>query len=384
MRRLTLAIFTFAGVLNPGLIGDAAEIHFKPRHTTSGPLVTLGDVADIDAATSEESRRLAQIELFPAPSGGRTREVHVREIQDALNLKNVDLSKIRFSGASVVKLRSSHDSLQGSIHTAGRSTEVNYSLSRLRQEIVKHLQSQVPGRTEWNITLEVAPNVAAAVSRPDVRLHVSGGRPPWTGRQQFRVSLRNRDGVRSVTVAAQIDSPMEVVVAVYPLRRGQVVRVGDVELRPLPRGARHEEALSDLDAVVGKELVRAVSAGRAVSEGDLRRPILVRRGKVVEVTVQGPGVKITTYGKAAEDGSRGDPVLIEALDDRNNRFTAVVSDYNRVTLYAGTTRVTPKRDEFSTQAAGGARSERGGYGLSNAPRRLPDGSRTIGRGTNRK
>jgi len=82
----------------------AAEIRLRPRCEVETSLVTLADLAEIRSVAPEESKRLAAIELFPAPPVSRPRFVHVQEIQEALLLRGINLAEHRFSGASQVEV----------------------------------------------------------------------------------------------------------------------------------------------------------------------------------------------------------------------------------------------------------------------------------------
>ena len=85
----------------------AAEFRLKSSSESHGPIVTLGDVADIVANSQTEIDTLATMELFPAPVATRPRYVRLREIQDALLLCGVNLTEHRFSGASQVMVTAS-------------------------------------------------------------------------------------------------------------------------------------------------------------------------------------------------------------------------------------------------------------------------------------
>ena len=45
----------------------AAELRLRAQCNPAGPVVTLGDVAEIDSADARQTAALAAIELFPAP-----------------------------------------------------------------------------------------------------------------------------------------------------------------------------------------------------------------------------------------------------------------------------------------------------------------------------
>ncbi len=73
--------------------GAAAELRLKAQCTPAAAIVTLGDVADIASADARQSATLAAIELFPAPAAGEEKVVRVREIQDLLLLRGVNLAR---------------------------------------------------------------------------------------------------------------------------------------------------------------------------------------------------------------------------------------------------------------------------------------------------
>ena len=83
----------------------AAELRLRAQSSAAGPVVTLGDVAEIVSADARQTAALAAIELFPAPAAAEQRIVRVREIQDLLLLHGVNLTEHRFSGSSEVTVQ---------------------------------------------------------------------------------------------------------------------------------------------------------------------------------------------------------------------------------------------------------------------------------------
>lgn len=82
----------------------AAEIVFRPVCQPAGPVVRLGDLAEVRGANAQDCKTLAAVELFPAPLPGQRRVVRVREVCDLLVLAGVPILQHRFSGASEVIL----------------------------------------------------------------------------------------------------------------------------------------------------------------------------------------------------------------------------------------------------------------------------------------
>jgi len=80
----------------------AAELRLRSQCSPHGPVVTLGDVTDILTADEKQAGRLAAVELFPAPAATRQRILQVRELQDLLLMRGVNLAEHQFSGSSQV------------------------------------------------------------------------------------------------------------------------------------------------------------------------------------------------------------------------------------------------------------------------------------------
>ena len=71
--------------------GAAAEIHLRGECRTDGGLVLLADVAEIYATDPDEVKALGRIDLVPAPAEGQKRYLRLREIEDLLVLRGLNL-----------------------------------------------------------------------------------------------------------------------------------------------------------------------------------------------------------------------------------------------------------------------------------------------------
>src|SRR5258708_6743081 len=83
------------------LVGGAAhgaEIRLREEVRTTKGLLLLGDVAEVFAADSQEASKLAALELTPAPAVGNRTRLPLRDVQDLLAFRGIDLTKHRFSG----------------------------------------------------------------------------------------------------------------------------------------------------------------------------------------------------------------------------------------------------------------------------------------------
>jgi flagella basal body P-ring formation protein FlgA len=147
--------------------------------------------------------------------------------------------------------------------------------------------------------------------------------------------------------AAPSEAPantVQVAVAIRPLRMGETLKPGDIELRTVAATAPVGPEPPKVEDLVGKELKRGLGAGQPIARELLQTPRLVHRGDLVTVRSIAPGIVVTARGRASEEGGRGDLVTVELTDSRE-KILARVSDRQAVEVYAGSA-------TYETQAAG--------------------------------
>jgi hypothetical protein len=100
-----MRFFLFVTIVVATAAVQAGEIRLREHAEAAGPLVRLGDVADIAAETTADGQSLADLALFPAPAGGKTRLLKRQELVELLVLCDVELKGWEFAGAEVVEIR---------------------------------------------------------------------------------------------------------------------------------------------------------------------------------------------------------------------------------------------------------------------------------------
>jgi flagella basal body P-ring formation protein FlgA len=323
----------------------AADLWLRPQCNPAGPMVTLGDVAEIDstdrAPACGSRTALAAIGLFPAPTGTEPRIVQVREIQDLLLLRGVNLTEHRFLGASEVAVQATVGRPQvptGRPAGAISAVETQHVKRRVQDALLKYLSEHAPGPQVWAIEFTLTDAQARSLAEPSparghLPISVAGGCPPWTGSQRFDLAVEGTKDPARVTIEASVRIIPPVVVALHALARGTVIREGDVELRQLPAAEKIAGALHGVEEAINHELVRPVAAGTAVPGDALRQPLTVHRGEVVTVYAQSGAIRVRTNARSRDEGSVGELVAVESLLDRSTYY-ARVSGIREVEVYA--------------------------------------------------
>jgi len=309
-----------------------AEVQLRARCQPRAAIVTLGDVADVLCTDAAEAKRLAATELFPAPAAGQTRILRVRELQDMLAERGVGLAGHRLSGSSQVTIAAPGDRDSGGDAPAVSASLVKRAERLVSEAITRFLREQ-SGDDSWQVEVRLSDAQAAAIPADGRKISIGGGRPPWTGTQQFTVLASDAAPPGGLVVSAEVAQRLPVVVINRALARGDAIRPGDVQLqRPSPETAGLE-TFHSLEDVAGMETTQAVPAGTVLQRSMVRSPLLVHRGEIVTVYARGAGIRVRATARAREDGALGDLVAVESLLDRK-AYTARVCGIQEAEVYA--------------------------------------------------
>ncbi|HVX15069.1 MAG TPA: flagellar basal body P-ring formation chaperone FlgA [Pirellulales bacterium] len=304
----------------------AAEIQLRSECQASG-LVRLGDVAEIHTDVSSELASLKEIELFPAPAVGGKSFVRAREVQDLLALRGVNLSQHRLTGASQIEI---HNGVKAAAPLSSSATL--RAEQRVEAAIAAYLSREAEGDAAWKVEATVEDEQVRIIATTKDALIAKGGHSPWTGEQEFTITVPGATAQQTISVTATITALPLVVVATRALVPGDIVQRTDVKLA---QGKEDENDLlfHTLDEVVGQQARRAVVDGQPIKQDDIQLPLLVRQGDAVAVYARSSGIQVRTTGRAQEDGSKGDLIVVESMLTRE-RFMARVSGIHEVEVFA--------------------------------------------------
>jgi len=310
---------------------EAAEIRLNQSHHCRGPLVRLGDIADVSDSDPEKANALARLELFPAPIKQKT--LKARELREILALRGVNLVRCRFSGAAVVAI---YSEASGSPTRTKQLSQLVVKRVRknVQRSIMDYLKNQEMQNTPWEISVDLSSKNMELISQAGSPLVVTGGRAPWVGKQDFYISFNSSTGNKQLVVPVYVSLPDMVVVAVQSVRTGEVVRAHHLELQVVPAKFQNRELISRVEDVVGKQVVRSFIPGQPVEAKSIQSPRLVKRGDIVTVYSRAAGIRVRTTAIAQKEGSLGELIFVQSLD-KKRRYVARVSRFQEVEVYAG-------------------------------------------------
>jgi flagella basal body P-ring formation protein FlgA len=311
----------------------AAEIRFRTQVQVTGHVVRLGDVAEVMTGDPREREMLRAAEI--GPSGPNRQMLSARDVQDRLAALGIKLVDHQFAGAAVITvLPASDPHRQAGPRTLSRSA-INLAETAVADAIVAHLKKSADADEDWTVEVELTADQARAVGAHGRRVAATGGAAPWTGPQEFKVSVPRLGDGELFSLEAEIKRAPRVVVAVNPISRGEQIRAEDIELARMKPGTQLRTTFQSLEEAIGKEATRNIVAGQALDDQCVRSPLLVQRDEVVDVYARSGGVQVRTRARAKEQGSHGDLIQVEMLGDRRSLVARVCGIQEVEVLAAG-------------------------------------------------
>lgn len=302
----------------------ATKLVLREQANVAGPVLLLGDLADIHSADAELVASLASTPLGPATPGQRF--LRVAEIRDLLLARGIDLSTIQLSGAAVVAIGRRPEKVAA---VKSRTPADRKQLAATIENAIEQFLIEQTGVDAWQVDL-ITQGVVFDQLDDGAEIDVAGGEAPWTGRQQFSLTSPGAPG--PVAAAARVQRVSMVVYATTPIEAGQLIRAAQLELRRYV-GTPPSTALLSLEAAAGQQARRAIRPDAMLSTSSLRPPLLVRRGETVSVYARTGGVTVRTFATAKQDGALGDLIQVESTASRQG-FAARVSGSRELEVYA--------------------------------------------------
>ncbi len=123
------------------------------------------------------------------------------------------------------------------------------------------------------------------------------------------------DGVltKTVRVTGRVEVYRSVPCAVRPMKKGHVIGPGDVAEVRKPLSRIQAAAVSALEEVHGKRLIRSVRAGSVLTERMLSEAPVVNKGDRVTILANSPVIRVSVPGVILEDGAGGEHIRVMNL-----------------------------------------------------------------------
>ena len=279
-------VFVLLALLLGVEIAHAGAVTAKPFALVSGNVVRLGDIfADVGEK--------ADIAVGQAPPLGRSLTLDATALTDIARTHQLDWRPFsRFD--KVVLERASHTIEAEQIVAALRD-------ALGRAGIGHNHDVQLDTR---NLRLVIAAGVTPTIEIRDFRFDERSER--FTA----QAAVAGDSSTAPLSLSGQAVRVIEAPALARRINRGEVIQAQDIKISRMRAANFPPEALTRIEAIIGKAARRSLASGEALRAADLQAPVIVEKGSMVTMVVQTPYMTLTTQGRAIDDGAMGETIRV--------------------------------------------------------------------------
>ena len=295
MRTIAVLIcLVFVLAICPVASAAAVTVAVKADSKIRGPWLSLGDIAEVGGEAKDRVKMLRELKLGDAPAPGTTWLMNPALLEPKLAASKADFSDITWSVPANFKITTLSQRVSGrqigeiaQSHLARLSVGANLSLVDLPEDL------QAPEGK-----LELIPELSGAI-RYNVLTTVN-------------VAVRT-DGVGFVKVPVQFEVKryLDVVVAAVNLNAGDILSEQSIRLEKMDAGKLAAGYMTETEKVIGLQLRFAMAPGTVMTERNVKRPIVVQRGEIVQLRARIGELEVAANGVALAAGAAGDLIKVQ-------------------------------------------------------------------------
>lgn len=155
----------------------------------------------------------------------------------------------------------------------------------------------------------------------------------------------------AATPASAIEMQATPVLA-QPLARGAIIREDGIIEKDFKRSPAGFDYITDRGMLIGMAAKRPLRAGVPLRISDIQQPDIVKKGDLVTVAFEAPGLSLSIRGKALEDGKYGQAVrVMNTQTNRTFEGVALAAGYVLVSPMANSSPAPQPAQQGNTSAA---------------------------------
>jgi flagella basal body P-ring formation protein FlgA len=277
--------------------------------------VSLVDICDPETIPGEWKSIMGGLNIGDAPQAGSE--------------KYIDPAQLR---AYLTKLLDSY---------GVNSSDVKFDIPDrivIRRESTQITQEQVEEIFK-NFVLENSPWKHEEVKIPRVRF--SGLPSIPTGKMSYEVTVSpkerfignvtatvdfyvNGEKARTLNVVGRVEVFGNAYLAAHPLKQNQMISEADLEVQKINLTDVADRFATRLDQVENRRELRNVGIHQPLELKDLDKPLVLKRGDMVKIVYELPGLSVTAKGQVNADGGVGDTLAVTNITSLKKIYCQVL------------------------------------------------------------
>ncbi|HLJ55954.1 MAG TPA: flagellar basal body P-ring formation chaperone FlgA [Chthonomonadaceae bacterium] len=285
----------------------------RPNSEVTGPVFTLGEIADIQGDDPALGAQLAAIEMGASPLPGLARIINPGDVTVRLRQHQLDVPRVKVTLPPGMRIsRNGHDIAADEISAAA----------------IASAKDAIKGQPD--ATLEVVGGGGShtvATGKTQILAGAWRGNPE-IGAITVPVSILV-DGapVQTVDVALRIHRKMMALVATHAIQLHEIVGPQDVAMMSIDVPSGPASPLTSIEESLGKRATRRISAMAPISADMLEKAPLITANDEVTIELIYGALRVTAAGLARQTGGEGDRIRVCATDTKKELVGIVVDKH---------------------------------------------------------
>jgi len=279
------------------LCAGGVSIALPSEATSSGMEISVNEIAKVEGDDATEVERVRAASLGYAPAPGYHRILRADLLKASLRQSLPDI-EVTITGAPRCRVTSATTTVPGTRVTAEASQALRAALTGLDAEATPLMDM---------------PDLVLPASDHEPRLRATFRVDRvFPGRIQVPVEVWVGDRIyRTVQVRFEVTVWKRQAVLKQAIPAGTELSPGMFQVVRTKVKSGSGLQFLELTQVAGSVVNRSMAAGAPVSERDVKRMTLVRRGDLVQVAVKSRGVTVKDVGQAQSNGRMGERVRVQ-------------------------------------------------------------------------
>ena len=286
---------------------EGVTITIPTEVRVNGPFMTLGEVADIKGDDSERVNRLRQLKIGSAPSLGS----HLVLTKELLGMRLVatgsDLNHVSWNIPETITVTTNFQTING-------QTVIDKGIMAIKEQIGSSVNSAdlsiLPIANVQDIVAPIGDLILTSSLPYGIRYNA-----PTNVKMAINV---NGQVLPIMNVKFDVKLYRQVAIAASQVHQGEILTHENIRYERMDTGRLGQGYFTDLTKIMGLETRRPLTPGMVVTTLMLNKPMLIKRGALVNVIARIGGMEVSVAGKAMQDGYEGQ--LIRVQNVNSNRF----------------------------------------------------------------
>ncbi len=274
-----------------------ARVIVSPESTALHDRITLGDIAEVQAAETAVAARLRGIALGYAPDVGRVRELSRDRIQLAVQAAGFAAGTVDIVAPVVVRIR-----------RASQQIDPDRVREAVERVVLKDLRAI--GATARVARFDTPPVMEAPAGEMEIRVQAGGVRDLFAPFISTVEIWQNGRVVERFSITTEVEAHAHVLVAAQDLPANLRFSPGDavLEIRRLER--MPSLYLREVDRLRGMYPRRSLARGEVITADLLVSDLVIKPGDDVRILTQSDRLQISAAGEARAAGRVGDRISV--------------------------------------------------------------------------